>query len=329
MNVVYSSSDSYSMVAGISMYSLLENNQSVDELNIFLIENGMSQENKDKFTTMCQKFNRQITFIPISDNEQLTNSSINIGRWNISTFARLFYSSMLPEWVDKVIHIDCDTMIMSSLEPLWNIDMKDKIVAGAYECIGDSYKTEVGMKPDDIYISAGNIMLNLAEIRRRKLEENFKKFIQNHRHLSFVDQPVLNACTTNEDKLLIPLNYNAYSIVFYLNYKNAKKAKRVSRYYTESQVLDAVSNPCIVHFTTCFMDGTRPWIENNNHPMIKQYLDYKQKSEWADTPLWKDNRSVVKKLGGKMFNILPQGFVAGSIGIVHDKILPALHKIKK
>ena len=49
MNVVYSSSDSYSMVAGISMYSLLENNQSVDELNIFLIENGMSQENKDKF----------------------------------------------------------------------------------------------------------------------------------------------------------------------------------------------------------------------------------------------------------------------------------------
>ena len=169
MNVVYSSSDSYSMVAGISMYSLLESNQSVDELNIFLIENGMSQENKDKFTTMCRKFNRQITFIPISDIEKLTNSSINIGRWNISTFARLFYSSLLPEWVDKVIHIDCDTMIMSSLEPLWNIDMKDKIVAGAYDCIGDSYKKEIGMKPDDTYISAGNIMLNLAEIRRRNL----------------------------------------------------------------------------------------------------------------------------------------------------------------
>ena len=75
-------------------------------------------------------------------------------------------------------------------------------------------------------------------------------------------------CTANEDKLLIPLNYNAYSIVFYLNYKNAKRAKRVSRYYTEAQVLDAVSNPCIVHFTTCFMDGTRPWIENNNHPIV-------------------------------------------------------------
>ena len=65
MNVVYSSSDSYSMVAGISMYSLLENNQSVDELNIFLIENGMSQENKDKFTTPQEKAQFISTLIPI------------------------------------------------------------------------------------------------------------------------------------------------------------------------------------------------------------------------------------------------------------------------
>lgn len=146
-------------------------------------------------------------------------------------------------------------MIMSSLEPLWNIDMKDKIVAGAYECIGDSYKTEVGMKPDDIYISAGNIMLNLAEIRRRNLEENFKKFIQNHRHLSFVDQPVLNACTTNEDKLLIPLNYNAYSIVFYLNYKNAKKPRESAGIIRNRR--------CLMQFPTPVLFILRPvlWTE--------------------------------------------------------------------
>ena len=162
---------------------------------------------------------------------------------------------MLPEWVDKVIHIDCDTMIMSSLEPLWNIDMKDKIVAGAYECIGDSYKTEVGMKPDDIYISAGNIMLNLAEIRRRKLEENFKKFIQNHRHLSFVDQPVLNACTTNEDKLLIPLNYNAYSIVFISIIKMRKKPRESAGIIRNRR--------CLMQFPTPVLFILRPvlWTE--------------------------------------------------------------------
>lgn len=37
MNVVYSSSDSYSPVAGVSLFSLLENNQSSAELNVFII----------------------------------------------------------------------------------------------------------------------------------------------------------------------------------------------------------------------------------------------------------------------------------------------------
>lgn len=329
MNVVYSSSDSYSMVAGISMYSLLVNNQQTENLNIFLIDNRITDANKAKFISMCKDFNREITFIPISDIEKLTGTTINIGRWNISTFARLFYSSLLPEWVDKVIHIDCDTMIMSSLEPLWNIDLTGKVVAGAYECIGDNYKKEIGMNPDDIYISAGNIMLNLAEIRKRNLEEKFKNFIREHHQLSFVDQPVLNACTSNSDKLLLPLNYNAYSIVFYLNYKNAKKAKRVSHYYSEQEVKDAVENPCIVHFTTCFMDGTRPWIKNNQHPMLKEYLKFKSESPWADTPLWEDTRNGAKKLAYKSFQVLPQGFVSSSIGFVHDVVIPFKNKFSK
>lgn len=329
MNVVYSSSDSYSLVAGVSMYSLLVNNKQCKELNIFLIDNGISEKNKEKFQKMCDKFGRSLIFIPIVDIEKMTGTSIDIGRWNISTFARLFYASLLPEWVEKVIHIDCDTMIMSSLEPLWDIDMEGKVVAGSLECIGDNYKREIDLDIDDTYLNAGNVMFNLKRIREKGLEEDFKKFIKEHRQLSFVDQPVLNGCTTNDEKLVVPLNYNAYSIVYYLSYKNAKRAKRVSQYYSEEEVAEAVKNPCIVHFTTCFMDGSRPWIENNHHPLLKEYLEFKESCEWADEPLWKDDRNILKKIAYKMFEILPQGFVAWSIGIVHDIVIPNLHKLKK
>lgn len=329
MNVVYSSSDSYSPVAGVSMYSLLENNKDSKTLNIFLIDNGITEGNKAKFREMCVSYGRNITFIPIADIEKLTGAKIDIGRWNISTFARLFYASLLPEWVEKVIHIDCDTMIMSSLKPLWELDMEGKVVAGSLECIGDNYKKEINMHPDDIYINAGNVMFNLAEIRKKNLEKDFKRFIREHRVLSFVDQPVLNACTTNEEKLVIPLNYNAYSIVYYLKYKNALLAKRAKRYYCAEEVAQAVENPCIVHFTTCFMDGSRPWIENNHHPLLKEYLEFKSKSPWADVPLWKDNRNFIKKFAGIMFNVLPEPFVAWCIGIVHDLVIPNFHKFKK
>ena len=316
------------MVAGISMYSLLFHHKQTKELHIFMIDNGITQENKDIFIKMCEKYGRSITFIPIADIEKIAGRTIDIGRWNISTFARLFYASLLPEWVEKVIHIDCDTMIMDSLEPLWDMDMGDSVVAGALECIGDNYKTEVGLKKDDYYINAGNVMFNLKEIRKRNLEEDFRRFIHDHSILSFVDQAVLNGSLSNEDKIIIPLNYNAYSIIYYVKYKNLKKAKRVTSYYSEEEVEDAKKHPRIVHFYTCFMDGTRPWMEHNRHPMVKKYLGYKEQSPWRETSLWKDNRSALKKASTVIFNILPQSFVTWTIGVIHAIIIPNINKLK-
>lgn len=329
MDIVYSSSDSYAPIAGVSLFSLLESNKESEEINIFIVDNHISDKNKDKFKKTCADFGRKLTFIPIADIEKLAGTSIDIGRWNISTFGRLFEASLLPESVEKVIHVDCDTMVMSSLEPLWNTDMDGKIVAGALECIGDNYKTEIGLSKDSTYINAGNIMLNLKKIRKDGTEEKFKKYIREHSQLSFVDQAVLNACTTDDEKLVVPLNFNAYSMVYYVKYKNLRHVKRVSHYYSEEEVKNAVEHPCIVHFTTCFMDGTRPWIENNAHPLLSKYLDFKSRSEWADEPLWKDERNAVKKTAYKMFNILPQGFVARSIGFVHGVLIPLKNKLKK
>ncbi len=329
MNVVYSSSDSYASVAGVSLYSLLCNNKSVEELNIYIVDNSITEPNKDKFRKMCADFGRSITFIPIADIEKLAGTTIDIGRWNISTFGRLFEASLLPKSVEKVIHIDCDTMVMSSLEPLWNTDMEGKIVAGSLECIGDNYKTEIGLSKDDTYINAGNIMLNLKKIREDNTEELFRSYIKDHSHLSFVDQAVLNACVKSDEKLVVPLDYNAYSIIYYIKYKNLKKVKHVTSFYTEEEVNKAINEPAIVHFTTCFMDGSRPWIENNVHPLLSTYLDYKNKSLWADTPIWKDTRNGLKRFCYKMFRTLPQGFVAWTIGIIHGVLIPFKNRFKK
>ena len=48
MDIVYSSSDSYCEIAGISMLSLLEHNKNVKDLNLYLIDNGISDKNKEK-----------------------------------------------------------------------------------------------------------------------------------------------------------------------------------------------------------------------------------------------------------------------------------------
>ena len=48
MNIVYSADDNYARHAGISIMSLLDNNKISDIINIYIIDNGISEENRKK-----------------------------------------------------------------------------------------------------------------------------------------------------------------------------------------------------------------------------------------------------------------------------------------
>ena len=92
MDIVYSSSDSYCEIAGISILSLLEHNRNVKELNLYLIDNQISAENKQKLEGMIASFGRTLTYLAHPDIEKRSATEINVGRWNISTFYRRYRS---------------------------------------------------------------------------------------------------------------------------------------------------------------------------------------------------------------------------------------------
>ena len=85
---------------------------------------------------MIAGFGRTLTYLDHPDIEKRSATEINVGRWNISTFYRLFLPSMLPETVKKVLFIDCDTLVMQDLTPLWEMDMGDKWLYGVDDCRG-------------------------------------------------------------------------------------------------------------------------------------------------------------------------------------------------
>ena len=126
MDILYSSSDSYAFLTGISILSLLENNKACHSIHIYIMDNHISQENKEKLTQVVNHYGRQLSFVVMPDIKELTGQEIDTGRWNISTFGRLYMAGILPQTVHKVLNIDCDTIIVDSIEPLWDIDMNDK-----------------------------------------------------------------------------------------------------------------------------------------------------------------------------------------------------------
>lgn len=330
MNIVYSSSDSYCEIAGISMLSLLENNSSVRELNVYLIDNGISVENKKRLEDMFKSFGREIHYLQPLDIESFAKTKINIGRWNISTFYRLFLSTMLPE-LDKVLFIDCDTLVLEELSDLWNMDFKDKWVYGVDDCRGAAYRTNIGLEPEDNYINNGVLLMNLAAWRENNVEQRFLQFIHdNQGDITFVDQGVQNGVLAkiNKSGLLHP-KYNCLTVFFDFDYNSLIKLRRPPVPGNPEDYRSAIKNPAIVHFQSCFRSGLRPWVVGCKHPYAKTYLEYKAKSPWKDTPMKLDDRTTPQKLLNWGAGIMPEGLMVFVISIIHTKIYPMMRNIKQ
>ena len=324
MNIVYSTSNLYSSLAGISLTSLLINNTDVETINIIIMDNNISAENKEKLTATAQKYGRRIRFVPLA--ESLKNTQINIQKWNISTFGRLFEASSLPN-LDKVIHVDCDTVVNGSLKSIWDMDMSHAVVAGAPDCLSDAYKLNIGLRPSDTYVNAGLLVLNLERIRKLNLEQKFLRYIGNKsKLLTYVDQEVLNSCVPEEEKIELPLRYNSYSILHYLTYKQLKSLRHVEHIFSEETYRDAINNPVVLHFTGCFLEGTRPWIKGDKHHQRAAFEKYKAMSQWADMPAWENKWNKRQILELLIVKITPKCILTPLIGYIHGVYVPRKNK---
>lgn len=323
MNILYSSSDSYAFLTGISMLSLLENNKKCNEINFYIMDNAISNDNKKNLIDIAYKYNRNISFVPMPDMQKKTGLNIKTGRWNISTFGRLYMAEALPVDVEKVLNIDCDTIIVDSLEPLWNINMDEYIVGGMLESINDRYRKNVGMNAGESYLNGGILMMNLKRVRQEKYEDKFTEFIKKYcGYLGYLDQDVINGVVSEKDKCILPIRYNMLSIYFYSTYNQTMRYRKANHFYSQEEFKQGKDKPGLIHFTTCFLDGLRPWIEGNCHPWREEFLHYKSMSPWSEQPLVSDNRSKYERLKSMIVKRCPRILLVPIVSLMHGVIIP-------
>lgn len=331
MDIVYSSSDSYCEIAGISILSLLENNKAVEEINLFMIDNSISAENKSRLEQMVAGFGRKLTYLMPPDIEKLSHTTINVGRWNISTFYRLFLPTMLPETVNRVLFIDCDTLVLQDLSSLWEMDMGDKWIYGVDDCRGAAYRTNLGLEKTANYINNGVMLIDIQAWRKNNVEQMFLQFIESHQgDITFVDQGVQNGVLSklNRSGLLHP-KYNCLTVFFDFDYNNLIKLRRPPVPGDPKEYKEATDNPAIVHFQSCFRSGLRPWVVGCKHKYAPAFLSYKAMSPWKDEPMRPDDRTVPQKMLNFGAGIMPEKMMVFGVSFLHTKIYPLMRDMKQ
>lgn len=316
--VVYSSDDNYAQHTGVSIISLFENNKHFNEIDIYIIENNISEKNKSKLKGIAKKYNRKINYIDFTKYKEILNLDM---QWeiSISAYARLFISSMLPNNVDKVLYFDCDTVIVDKVDELWNTDINNYYVAGVGDTVSSSTKEAVGINKKDNYINSGMLLINLKRWREDNIQERFIEFIDSYKgRVTHHDQGVINGVLINKSKILSP-KFNLMTVYYTMKREEAIKYYGIDgQFYSEEEIEEAVKNPVYIHYTPGFT--TRPWIKGCKHPKKEFYFKYLNKSPWNEYKCIKDNSKLRIKTVNWIYRNLPFN-IANGINKTVSKIL--------
>ena len=319
MNVLYTCDNNYIWLMGISVISLFENNKDIHDLTVYLLGEGISEENKKVLHELGEQYERKIKIIDVPYFD-IPNSLVS-ARWPLSAFTRLFSANLLPDEIEKILYLDCDTIINGSISELDKVDVSGKVFLGVKDCIGKKYKENIGLKFNDAYINAGVLLINFKRLRKIDVAEKIDQYLQKFLYLiNYADQDILNGTFKNEIGTLNP-KYDVMTIEAVYSYNDIKLLRRPVNYYSEIEISEAVKKPIIIHYTTN-MRTIRPWFSNSNHPFVEVFRKYLAMSPWKNKKLddfkFKSRESWLIGL----IQILPNKIACSLLGLIHAEIKP-------
>lgn len=316
MNVLFASDDNYAPILAVSLVSFLENNQKdFDEMNVFILNDGINNLNIKKIKDILNEYECNTSFIKTKNIENLNFKISSLERDNfpsLAPYARLFISSLLPDNIDEILYLDCDSIIVDSFKQLLDEDISNYYCAGVLDCCNTTIQEMLGFSKEDNYINSGVLYINLKKWREDNVEEKFIEFIKNNQNRFYQhDQGIINEVFKNKIKIVSP-KYNLQRYFQYMSYNVSKKFCCIEHDYYSKEILDdARKNPVFLHF--CAADVFRPW-KNPNHPYAQLYQYYANLANFESVIDYSTNFNnklslfqtlAENKLGNFILNVTP------------------------
>lgn len=324
MNIVYASDDNFAEILGVSMLSLFENNKDVADITVYVLDSGITDENKSRFNVLATQYNRNIQFISTSQVSSKLNG-IKQDRGGASQFARLFLTQLLPETCERVLYIDCDTIIRHSLVELYNTDFEGKVVCGVMDCISKQHRARLGISPDDIYINSGMMLIDLKAWKAHNIERNIEKVVVKFRgKVPYADQGIVNLALHGLIKCVHP-RYNCITVYTAFDFNDLLEFRQPSACPSSTDIEEAKNDPSIAHFVTLFC-VSRPWLKNAKGPFYNEWRTYKSQSPWKEAPLRESKDSFSRRACATMYEVLPHSVSLTILGFLHSRLRPVLKK---
>ncbi len=260
ISIAYAPDDNYVNQTVVSMKSALEHNEQVE---FIIMYSKLSAESMQKLGAV----GGSLRLIKMDESQF---ADLTLSKWvTVQAWFRIKLPDLCKD-LDKVLYLDCDTLIRGNLDELFSMDLTGKYLAGVKDVWGVSkYVKRLGMK-SGVYVNSGMLLFNCDYCRKEHFFDKVVDFAKNNaKIIEFCDQDSINK-VVDEHKLAISPKYNLMDTWWRGGYYEFEGEE-------EAEYLHAKENPVIAHLT-----GLKPAFKGCGNKFKDEWWEVAKKTKIYD-----------------------------------------------
>lgn len=285
-NIAYAPDDKYINQTIVSMVSAVENNKG-HEIEFIIIYSGLNEQSIEKLKSVQ---NCKLRLLQIDEN---IFASLPLSHWvTVQAWFRIKLPDMCQD-LDKILYLDCDTLILGDLSELFNTDLSGKYLAGVKDVWGvDKYCKRLDMV-SGVYLNSGVLLFNAEFCRQEKFFDKIVDFANNNaKIIEFCDQDSINKIA-DEKKVVLNPKFNLMDTWWRGGYYELEGKE-------EQEYLRAKESPVIAHLT-----GLKPAFKGCGNKFKDNWWNYAKLTNIYSELLknYENSKEPKEPLKDKIFSI--------------------------
>ena len=194
MELLVTVDKNYILPLQVMLTSLYMNNPGED-VELYLLHSRLQEKELEPLKKQCGRLGYK--FFPVKIEDSWFSQAPVTKQYPREMYYRLLAPCFLPQKLHRILYLDPDILVINSLKPLWETDMKGRLFAAA----AHTGKTNLANNINQVrlgtthkYFNSGVLLINLDQGRKEILPEEIFRYAGEHaKELLLPDQDILNA----------------------------------------------------------------------------------------------------------------------------------------
>lgn len=264
-HVTCNTDNNYAQHCCAMLCSLFETNKDL-RFVVHILTNELNNDIKTSLEELAKRYNNELKFY-IVDETQLEGLQYREKRpLTKAAYYRILLPSIIPSDIDKILYLDCDMIVLQSVEELFDIDIDEYALAATTDSspFSEIHRRQLGFDMNSKAFCSGIMLINLKYWRGHNAQNRLIEFSKQKRYPVYLhDQDALNRIFKNQWFVLSSkFNHTTLSICSPNKFRD--------------DILEYTFNPVVWHYSS----DLKPWF-NISFPGKKNYIKYLRISEFS------------------------------------------------